>query len=117
MSKKSKSDVSMSELGAGLSIVFEFFGVLGFFGLIGYLLQRWLWPEHFTLIIVSSLIFGLIYGIYLMVRRAQSIDQLIERKSNNQNQKLRPTIQDSEKALDELREMNRRIDNLRKPQK
>lgn len=112
-----KTNLQMSELGAGLSLVFEFFGVLGFFGLIGYSLQRWVWPNHFTLVIVTSLIFGLIYGIYLMVRRAEGIDQQIDRKLASQNKKPKLSIQDSQQALDDLREMNRKIDELTKNRK
>ena len=112
MSDRNRSG-QVAEMGVYLGIVFEFIGMLGFSGFVGYALQRWVWPEQGALAFLFAMMAGLAIGIYHIMQRVKDLERR-SKDRDKESEKRRPTVDDSHKALDELRQMNDRLDEIKR---
>lgn len=105
---------NLSVLGQSLAIVFEFLGMLGFSGLVGYALQRWVWPDHAALILIVSMMGGLAVGLYHIVQRIRSRPPAAIVHHEHTSVPSR-SVADAEQSLHELRELRRKLDEMGRP--
>lgn len=102
---------SLSSLGQNLAIVFEFLGMLGFAGLVGYALQRWVWPEYAALVLLVAMMSGLAIGIYHIMQRVRAASSVPFVRQDA----VRPresSVDDAARSVDQLRELRRKLDNI-----
>lgn len=105
---------SLSSLGQNLAIVFEFLGMLGFAGLVGYALQRWVWPEYAAVVLLVAMMSGLAVGIYHIMQRVRSASA-VHIVHSDANRPRSSSVDDAARSLEELRELRRKLDNIRGP--
>lgn len=97
-----------------LSILFEFLGVLLFFGITGYYIQVYFF-EHNFLVLVLFLFFGMIVGIYFMYKRSKRLRNIeIEDKEfrvkNFLTDRDKETQERIKKVQSELKEFGKFLD-------
>lgn len=112
---KSKKKYNVVQLfGIILSILFEFLGVLLFFGISGYYIQVNFFEQNY-LVLILFLFFGMVVGIYFMYKRSKKLTNVeIEDKEyrikdflTNRDKETQERI---EKVQSELREFGKFID-------
>lgn len=94
--------------GIVLSILFEFLGVLLFFGIVGYYIQTLFFKENF-IVLVLFLFVGMGIGVYFMFQRAKKLSQIrIEDKEfninsifSNQEKQTEERIKKAQKEIEE----------------
>lgn len=101
------------DMGIYLGIVFEFLGMLGFSGLVGYALQRWVWIEQGALVFLFTMMAGLAIGIYHILQRVRDLERRREAKKDRSVKKP-STAEDSHRAIEELKKMTDRLDEIRR---
>ncbi len=111
MSNNQRNQVS--EMGIYLAIVFEFIGTLAFSALVGYALQRWVWPDQGAFVFLMAMMTGLAVAIYHIMRQAKHLDERKKKRVQPETER-RISPEDSEKALEGLREMTERLEKLRR---
>jgi len=108
MARQSGSN-GTGEMGMYLSIVFEFLGTLGFSIAVGFFSGRWFWPNQTGIVLLVAVMLGLVAGIYQMMKRIEIAEKRQSKESQAAKTKPAATIEDSHKAIEELRQMTKRL--------
>lgn len=85
--------------------------MLGFAGLVGYALQRWVWPDHAAAVWLVAMMSGLAIGIYHIMQRVRSASAALPVRSDA----VRPrpsSVDDAARSVEQLREMRRKLDRI-----